>query len=84
MNVLSVVLDADDAWKDLRERESDIIHLKSPKISIGRLQGGMASGQSSVAIRIDLPNGKVVIAELSISNFLNCARFFNGAEEKLK
>lgn len=37
------------------------------------LKAGMASGKPSVAIRLDLPDGKVVIAETSLALFLGAA-----------
>lgn len=80
MITLKIITDLDGIWKDLRDRQPDIIHVKN-NISIGRLSHGMQSGKSSVAIRIDLPDGKVVIAETSMVNFLACARIFNAKEK---
>jgi hypothetical protein len=78
MPTMSVTLDGDDAW-DLKDRE--IIHVTSP-ISVARLHGGMQSGKSSVAIRIDLPDGRVVIAETSLACWDAATAAFRGAEQR--
>lgn len=46
----------------------------SPPMQVARLSGGMVSGKSSVGIRIDLPDGRVVIAETSLALFTDVAR----------
>lgn len=80
MPVLKVITCLDGVWKDLQDKKNQVIHV-TDGISIGRLSHGMQSGKSSVAIRIDLPDGKVVIAETSMANFLNSARIFNANEQ---
>lgn len=42
-------------------------------IQVTGLDGGMVSGNPSVAIRLDLPDGKTVIAETSLALFLTAA-----------
>lgn len=61
-------LDGDGAYSDLRERTADIIHLGegAPPIGLTALAGGMTSGRASVMLRIDLPDGRVVLAETSL------------------
>lgn len=65
MPALDIILDGDSAWPELATREEDIIHLPSAVLSVAVLPGGMASGRPSVAIRVDLPDGRVLIAETS-------------------
>lgn len=70
---LTVKLNGDGAWPDLAQ--ADIIHLgnDAPPIQLSALPGGMASGLPSVAIRIDLPDGRTVIAETSMRLFVSAA-----------
>lgn len=81
MNSITILTDVDGAFKDLQDKRDSVIHLRDPVLAIGRLPKGMASGKSSVMIRIDLPDGKVVIAEISLDIFLNCAGIFDVAEK---
>ena len=55
-----------------------VIHLGNgaPPIGIAALPGGMASGRTSLTIRIDLPNGDVVLAETSLALLQLAARAF--------
>lgn len=69
--VLTLVL-REPAWPDLHGR--DVIHLANDtRIEIAGLEGGMASGLPSVAMRLDLPDGRVVVAETSLVLFLTAA-----------
>lgn len=74
MSTLIIKLDGDEAWPDLQDKE--IIHLGNgaPPIQVAVLEGGMKSGRPSVAFRIDLPDGKVVIAETTARLFCAAAR----------
>lgn len=72
MPVLSLNFN-EPAWPELdRDR---IIHVGegAPPIGVAVLEGGMASGAPSVALRVDLPDGKVVVAETSLKLFLAAA-----------
>lgn len=72
---LHIKLDEDPAWPDLAEQRERIIHLaEGTVIEVAALAGGMQSGRTSLALRIDLPDGQVVIAETSLRLFLNAAR----------
>jgi hypothetical protein len=73
VNIIRVNVDGDGAYPDLVGRE--VIHLgnDSPPIGITGLEGGMASGAPSVMIRLDLPDGRTVLAETSLKLFLTAA-----------
>lgn len=75
MIAMTINLEGDGAWEDLAQRPDDVIHLSNdaPPIQVAGLAGGMQSGKPSVAIRIDLPDGKVVVAETSLALFLGAA-----------
>lgn len=65
MNGLNIILE-EPAWPELADRGDDVIHISEGNIlGLAVLDGGMTSGKPSVALRIDLPDGKVVIAETS-------------------
>lgn len=76
MNSLSVNLNGDGAWTDLAERE--IVHLRDINIELAVLDGGLASGRPSVAIRLDLPDGKTIIAETTARLFVSAGRMIAG------
>jgi hypothetical protein len=62
--------DADGVWPDLADKT--VHHVTSP-IGIGALRGGMQSGAPSVAMRLELDDGSVVLAETSLVLFLSAA-----------
>jgi hypothetical protein len=80
MQVIDLSLHGDGAFADLADKPQEQI-LKLPDgwpIQIATLDGGMASGNPSVMIRIDLPDGKVVLAETSVKLWQMCAAAMRG------
>ena len=77
MPVIKLILDGDNAFFDLQGRESDIIHRTGP-FTVVALARGMKSGHPSLAIRIDLPEKKVLIQETSVAAWLAVARALEG------
>ena len=71
---LVINLRGDNAWPDLQDKP--VIHLGNgaPPIQVAVLEGGLASGRPSVCIRIDLPEGQVVIAETTARLFCLAGR----------
>lgn len=72
MPMLGLVLDGDGAWPDLANNPN-VEWVKEP-ILIAVLTGGMVSGKHSIAIRLDLPSGKTIVAETSLALFATAAR----------
>lgn len=74
---MTIKLDGDNAWPDLKGKE--IIHLANdaPPVEVAVLDGGLASGRPSVAIRINLPDGTPVIVETSARLFVSAARMIS-------
>ena len=66
------------AWPDIADRA--VIHLSNdaPPIQIAALSAGMKSGAPSIAIRLDLPDGTVVLAETSLRLFQTAAAALHG------
>lgn len=78
MIAMNIKLDGENAWPELKDK--DIIHLANdaPPISVAMLDGGLASGRPSIAIRIDLPDGRTVVAETTARLFCTAARAIMG------
>ena len=71
MPVMKVILE-EPTWPDLDAKRDQLTWLNGsddPPIQIGALEGGMVGGRPSVAIRIDLPDGRIVVAETSLRLF---------------
>lgn len=63
---LGIKLNGDGAWPDLAGRMGDVIHVGNDgTFEMSGLRNGMSSGAPSVCFRLDLPDGKVVLAETS-------------------
>jgi hypothetical protein len=73
---LKLNMEGDGAWPDLAEKLALEKVLRSESIELAVLSGGMASGKPSVAIRINLDDDSVVIAETSLILFLSAADAF--------
>lgn len=82
LDSLDVKLDGDRCWPDLASKTDEQI-VCTENISVALLPGGMSSGKASVAIRIDLPDGRTVIAQTSQELFDAAARAFRGRLEHL-
>lgn len=68
MNGIKVVLEGDNCWPELREKmaRGEVIHLgQGTVIGLAVLPAGMQSGKPSIMFRLDLPDGKTVMAETS-------------------
>lgn len=69
---VQVILEGDNCWPDLQEkfrqqRVLDLMGNDVPAIQFAALPRGMASGRTSVTLRLDSPNGTVVLTELSLA-----------------
>lgn len=71
MPTMSVILDGDGCWPDLKDKQ--FINLESP-IEVAGLPAGMTSGKPSVSFRFTLPDGTVVIAQTSMALFQTAAK----------
>lgn len=83
-NSLPIILEGDGCWPDLAPLilENKVIHLQGHSMQVARMPGGMSGGRSSVSVRIDLPDGRVVIAETSMRLFLSAADAFRAKEDQ--
>jgi hypothetical protein len=80
---LTIILDGDNAWPDLKDKPADKLHHVTAGMAVAMLDGGMTSGLPSVAFRIDLADGSTVIAETSARLFVTAARAFEARHGSL-
>ena len=72
---LDLDLEGDAAWADLAGRLDQVIHLREgTTVRLAVLAAGMTSGRPAVGIRLDLPDGRVVLAETSARLLVTAAR----------
>ncbi len=76
MPAMNIDLKGDNAWADLRARREDIVDLTESAWGVTVLDGGMASGKPSVALRLDMPDGKVVFAQTSLELWIGATIAF--------
>jgi hypothetical protein len=80
---LSVILNGDGCWPDLAERPPEQVkwdtHIATP--SIARLPIGTVQGNDSVTLRLDMPNGDVILTQLTMKLFLAAADAFRARME---
>lgn len=74
MPAMILKLDGDNAWPDLRDRDFHHLGRDAKAIEVAVLAAGMVSGKPSVALRFELPNGEIVVAETSAVLFVSAAR----------
>jgi len=84
MNIIKLNLEGDGCWNDLKDKinTDQIIWMKDGVIHIAALSKGMKSGKPSISIRLNLPDGRVVVAETSMQLFLTAAAAMNIKYEK--
>ncbi len=72
MIVISVILEGDGCWPDLQDKKI----IRAVGLQVATLWGGPKGGAPSVAFRIDLEDGRTVIAETSLKLFLTASDLF--------
>lgn len=72
----------DNCWPELLEKieRNEVVQADPAALQFARLPGGMKSGASSVTIRVDLPDGRVVLVETSLKMLVAVARAFEAAD----
>lgn len=69
---MRIVLEGDGAFPEIVGREM----IRVEDFAVTALEGGMSSGRPSVAFFIELPDGRVVMAETSMRLFQMAAAAF--------
>lgn len=60
------ILDPDEHWDDLLEKEVIYFGNEAPPVEIVAMSKGMASERTSISLRLDLPDGRIVIVETAL------------------
>jgi hypothetical protein len=69
---ISILLNRDGCWPDLIEKRKrgDLIDLMGSDVgnilSVAALPGGTVQGNTTVTLRLDLPDGKTVLTEVTL------------------
>lgn len=72
---LQVILHGDNCWPDLREKG----FIEGRWTGIARLKNGTVGGNPTVTIRIELPNGRTVLAETTLALLSSAVKAFEVA-----
>lgn len=80
---LSIHINGDGCWPDVTPESEQLtwLHSTTENLSIARLPAGMQSGASSVAIRVNTPDGRIVVVEVSMKLFQAAAQAFAAADQ---
>jgi hypothetical protein len=80
MPSMQIILEGDGIWRDLPalDRAGNLIAAMGEAAAwqLAALAGGMESGAPSVSLRLDLPDGRVVVTETSLALLLTAADAF--------
>jgi hypothetical protein len=66
MLTFHTILAPEEHWPDLLEKEVIYLGNEASPIEMVAMSGGMASGRTSISLRLDLPDGRVVIVETAL------------------
>jgi hypothetical protein len=77
--MLDLRLDGDRAWPELKDLGDRLILAKLH--GMARLAMGTSMGKSSIALRIDLPDGRTVIAETTLNLLRTAMRAIEARED---
>ncbi len=78
MPIIDLNLHGDGAWPDVKE---GAYIDAGTTIKVIRLRGGMTSGEDSLAIRLDTPDGVVTVAQTSVAAWKAVCSALEGAEQ---
>jgi hypothetical protein len=73
MTPLNIVLDGDNCWPELKE--------KGFTVAVARLPLSTNEGRSTVAFRVELPDGRTVIAEPTLRLIQAAVKAIEAREE---
>jgi hypothetical protein len=77
MTTLDVHTNGEGCWPDLGERG----FISGQITGIARLPHATESGRSSVTVRIELPTGRIVLAQTTLALLSTAVKAFEVAEE---
>ncbi len=68
--IIDIKLHGDNAWPDLQDKG---VTDAGSVIRLACLPGGMASGRTSITLRVDTPDGNAVIVQTSVRAWIDTA-----------
>ena len=74
MTMIHIILEGDGAFRDLQGKEDQVIHLANRPFTVAALDRGTIGGMPSVMIRLDLPDGRVVLQQTTARLWIMVAR----------
>ncbi len=74
MLTFDTILEPEEHWDDLLDKEVIYFGDQASPIEIVAMPKGMASGRTSISMRLDLPDGRVVIVETALSELANAVQ----------
>lgn len=78
---LSIILDGDNCWPELKNEDGSPAFLEGELVGVARLPNGTVQGDSTVAFRVELPNGETVLAETTLTLLENAVKAFLIADQ---
>lgn len=81
MASVSLVLDGDHCWPDLTVEHVTLG--KDAKLAMAFLSNATVSGKAAVTLRIDLPNGQVALASVTLALLRSAVAAFEAREQYL-
>lgn len=74
MPVLNVVINGENCWPELKDN-----FIQGEWVGIARLPQGTASGRPTVVVRLELPDGRTVLAQTTLALLSQAVRAFEVA-----
>jgi hypothetical protein len=68
------ILEPEEHWDDLLDKEVIYLGDEASPVEIVAMPNGMASGRTSISMRLDLPDGRVVILETALYELARAVR----------
>jgi hypothetical protein len=72
------ILEPEEHWSDLLDKEVIYLGNEASPVKIVAMPGGMASGRTSISMRLDLPDGRVVILETALYELARAVQQIQG------
>lgn len=67
MSAIRLTIDEEGTWANVADR---VLHDCGTVVTMAALEGGTAFGRPAVMIRLDMPNGEIAYAQLTLDNLL--------------
>ncbi len=74
MLTFRTILEPEEHWSDLLDKEVIYFGNEASTVEIVAMPGGMASGRTSISMRLDLPDGRVMILETALYELARVVR----------